>query len=66
MKEINDFERTTLIGLTIPLHLGAHIFARKCTKCDKALFVNYKGHDYECHSCRGIDIRDFKISSKHS
>ena len=83
MEEINDFERTTLKGLTIPLHVGAYIKAKRCKCCDKVFFVNYLGkqtigngliitnqkigvNDYECHRCRGINISDFRISTKAS
>ena len=66
MDEINDFERTTLRGLTLPTNVANAIKEKRCVNCDKVFFVNYTGNNYECHRCRDIDIRDFGISSKHS
>jgi len=64
MKEVNDFERTTLKGLHLPIAVGSAIVSRRCIKCNKVFFVNYKGYDYECHRCRNINVGEFEIKTR--
>lgn len=61
MQYINDFENTHLVELKepvideksgVPKFLICGVKARRCMKCDKICFANYKFLDYECMDCR--------------